>query len=265
MTTKEIQKIELEIMNQLHLFCEKHHLRYCMVYGTLLGAVRHKGFIPWDNDMDIMMPRPDYVRFLKLLKTKSVGKNLEYLHYTNDLHYHYQIIRIYDIRTKVAPPYIREQPDKMGVWVDIFPADGYWEKPWQHPVQQSMLFFYRWIQLGDIYALKDGKGIKNKLKCIIHTIFPGKNNIHEYKIDYYASLCKFEEHTWVGDSIERKPSRLLRSDFEELIKMPFECYNFYAPKHWKKYLKECYGDYMQLPPESQRQVHDLNAEWVEQT
>lgn len=64
-TTHELRKIQIEILKSIHNYCQENNLRYSLAYGTLLGAVRHKGFIPWDDDIDIMMPRPDYEQFLK--------------------------------------------------------------------------------------------------------------------------------------------------------------------------------------------------------
>lgn len=263
LTIKEVQGIELEIMQCLHIYCQEHQLKYCMAYGTLLGAVRHEGFIPWDNDMDIWMPRPDFEKLLKMVQNDPLAPHLECVHYTTDSQYHYQVIRVCDMRTTVCPPYIREQPEKMGVWVDIFPVDGVWEKPWQHPIQQMLLWFYKKLQLADIYALADGKGLKKKIKRFVHVIFPGENNIHEYKIDCYAAKCRYEEHVFCSDTVERnkRPICLPRENFDSPVEMKFEKYKFWAPKNWKEYLEAAYGDYMQLPPESRRQTHEINAEW----
>ena len=272
LSVKETQDIALEIMQQIHLFCEQENLVYCMAYGTLLGAVRHKGYIPWDNDVDIIMPRPDFERFLKIVKKREIAPNLKCLHYTNDAKYHYQVIRVCDTRTKVIPSYIREQPSDMGIWVDIFPADGVPESVLDHPLQQMKLWFNKWVQLADIYAIpmkrvsdKSAKGLlKNIMKNTVHLLFPGKNNIHNYRIDQAASSFAVDKYAHLADTIERqKPLYLTHEDFEQRTLMPFEQYAFYGPKNWDSYLSRAYGDYMQLPPVEKRMPHDINAEWID--
>lgn len=121
----EEQQAELEVMKELHAFCVKHGLRYILAYGTLLGAIRHKGFIPWDNDMDVIMPREDVKKLVEINKKNPIGKNVRLFHYTTDANYHYPIVRACNTKTIVQPTYLREMIDDMGVWVDIFPMDGY--------------------------------------------------------------------------------------------------------------------------------------------
>lgn len=270
LTLKETQNIELEIMKKIHDYCDKHGLLYCITYGTLIGAVRHKGFIPWDNDIDIIMPRPDYEKLLQLVKTNPIGENIECVHYTTDQKYHYQVIRICDMNTTVKPTYIREQPEKMGVWVDIFPADGVPESIFEKPFSQLLLKFYRWVQLADIYAIPLSKvknknfksTIRNILKNLVHLILPGKNNVHEYKVDKYATRFSYDNHQKVADIIERqKPLWLTHDDFNNRVLLDFENYKFYAPKNWDNYLNRYYGDYMEMPPVKDRMTHDIDAEW----
>jgi len=270
LSVKETQDIALNIMQQIHLFCEREGLVYCMTYGTLIGAVRHKGFIPWDNDVDIIMPRPDFERLLEIEKERKIGPALQCLHYSNDVRYHYQVIRVCDTRTKVIPDYIREQPSDMGIWVDIFPADGVPESIFDQPMQQLKLWFNKWVQLGDIYAVplskapnKSLKGIFNNItKNAVHLLFPGKNNVHNYRIDQAASAFAYNRYAHVADTIERqKPLFLTHEDFDQRVLMPFEQYAFYGPKNWDSYLRRFYGDYMQLPPVEKRMTHNINAEW----
>lgn len=263
LTVKECQNVELEIMQNIHLFCEKYNLKYVMAYGTLLGAVRHKGFIPWDNDMDIAMPRPDFEKFLELVKDNSVGEHLYCAYYRTDPKYHYQVIRVCDDRTKVYAPYLREQPEKMGVWVDIFPIDGVWKHPYFHPIQKLRLLFNQILQRGDIYGKKEAKGLKTKIKRLIYLLFPCKNNQHAYAVDKFASKCPYEKQDIVGITVERKGCQYFdREDFENRKLLPFEQYAFYGPDNVNKTLTDTYGDYMTLPPEDKRETHDINAEFI---
>ena len=270
LTLKETQKIELDIMVKLHEYCCKHNLVYCLTYGTLIGAARHQGFIPWDNDIDIIMPRPDYERLLELTNTEPVADNIDCVHYTNDEKYHYQVIRFCDTNTIVEPTYIREVTERLGVWVDVFPADGVPESVFDHPLEQIMLKFFRWVQLADIYAIplsrvknKSIKGIaRNVIKNIVHFILPGKGNRHAYMVDKYASFFKYSKYAKVADTIERqKPNWLSHEDFDQRVLLKFEDYEFYAPKNWDNYLRRYYGDYMKLPPVEMRMTHDINARW----
>lgn len=259
LTLKEIQSIELEIMKELHNWCVKHKIRYCMGYGTLLGAVRHQGFIPWDNDMDILMPRPDFERMLELTKTYPISDHIRILHYTRDKKYHYSVARACDIRTKVFAPYLVEQPDNLGIWVDIFPVDGIPEKKQRLNVRLCSWFLKK-LQRVDLYNSKNLVLVKN-IKFILRFIFPNRNNIHMLKIDRFAKKCPFEGSVYVGDMVEILPISLKRIEFEESILLKFEDAEFYAPKYWDEYLKKSYGNYMVLPPEEKRMTHDIIATW----
>ena len=113
----EIKSLQMEILCSIHNFCVNNNIRYSLAYGTLLGAIRHKGYIPWDDDVDILMPRPDYEKFLKLYP--GYNKNHTVQTYINDDSYYLAFAKVYDNRTELIV-----FPTRTGVFVDIFPVDG---------------------------------------------------------------------------------------------------------------------------------------------
>ena len=116
-TLEEMRDLQLAMMDKIHEFCVERGIRYSLGGGTLLGAVRHKGYIPWDDDIDIMLPRPDYERFLK--EFDGVYPNFKVLHLNNDRTYPYLFAKVYDSRTLLV-----ECRATMGVYIDVFPIDG---------------------------------------------------------------------------------------------------------------------------------------------
>ena len=95
----EIKNIQLEILVQFRDYCEANNLQYFLYAGTLLGAIRHQGFIPWDDDIDVVMPRPDYEKFFQLSMKKPIGKYLQTNHYSIRKHYNAPFIKLVDTRT----------------------------------------------------------------------------------------------------------------------------------------------------------------------
>ncbi len=265
---QEVQQIEWNILKAFHDYCEEHHLRYVLGYGTLLGAVRHEGFIPWDNDIDVFMPRSDYCRFLETVKDHPVADHLYVQHYSLDKKYHYMCARICDARTKVHVPYIREQPSILGLWIDIFPLDGVAGKSVKSLVQKLILKWYWMLFRADVYG-STRKNSRNPfnyyVKMIALKLFPNKNNAHNYTIDricqwYPFDKCRDSSFMFGEEGICRIP----REDFEGLIKLKFGNDSFYCPIHYKDFLQECYGDYMTLPREEDRITHDIDVTVAEE-
>lgn len=264
LSIKEQQEILLNILKQFHDYCEENELRYCLTYGTLIGAIRHKGFIPWDNDADVYMPRPDYEKFFQLVQEKPITDYLQVASYRTDPKNHYVVIRIYDTRTKVFFNYLREQPEQMGLFVDIFAIDGIGEDYQKDWINRFRLRFYQRLQSVDLYGQKERPGLKAKLKYLTHFIFPNHNNIHEYRIEQLAQKYDYDSHEKVIDTSEylRFDTYLTHEDFDHPILTDFEQYRFYIPQRYHEFLTDGYGDYMTLPLEEQREVHDFDAEWV---
>ena len=117
---KELKSIELNILKDIHTFCEMNNLTYYLCGGTLLGAVRHRGFIPWDDDIDIFMPRVDYDRFL----TEYASKQYTVLCHKNTQGYYLPFAKVVDKSTRIEETLVKSIPN-CGVYVDVFPIDGF--------------------------------------------------------------------------------------------------------------------------------------------
>lgn len=268
LSLEEVQKTELAIMAKLHDYCEAHGLTYVLYYGTLLGAVRHKGFIPWDNDMDIAMPRADFERFLELTKTEPVADHLYVTHYTIDPKYHYMCIRVCDDRTSVNVPYIEEQPERLGVWVDIFPLDTPVQNPVGRFVQKYLLKLHWLVFRANIYGENHYRNeLIHLAKFLAVRLMPNKNNRNN------RAIARIEQ--WGNKNAAKHPDAHLIVVFEESgggggdvnpgaqnrLLVPFEQYQFYIAQTYDAGLTHSYGNYMQLPPEEKRMTHAILAEW----
>lgn len=263
LTVEETQEVALEIMKALHSYCVEHDLRYCLAWGTLLGAIRHKGFIPWDNDMDIIMPRKDIEKLVCLNEKKPISSIIDLLSYRSDDNYHYTVVRACDNRTTVSPSYLRREIKGLGVWVDIVPLDGF--NGVFYLFQRPVIVFYQKIINAITYIMPPEQKIKLFLQKIIVRLFPDNNHKYEKTIDSVSQWSNFDTSKLVtifneGDC--HPISQLMsRKDFESSYLTEFEDAEFFVPQNADKLLKATYGDYMQLPPEEKRLAHDIRARW----
>ena len=255
----EEQQAELEVMKELHSYCVKHGLKYVLGYGTLLGAIRHKGFIPWDNDMDILMPRSDVEKLVELNKQDPIGNNIRLFHYTTDKNYHYPIVRACNMKTIVQPTYLREQIDDMGVWVDVFPLDGI-SRP-KLIFQKPLRNFYLKMMNATMYVPESESGKKEKLRNFIIRHMPDKNHKYERHLSSVCAWSRYEKAKTVCVICEEEPpfeKQLMdREDVENPVLAPYEDAEFFIPGNADKYLTLQYGNYMQLPPEEDRMTHSI--------
>ena len=252
LSTDEIKKIALDILIDVDRFCIENNITYFLACGTLLGAIKYKGFIPWDDDIDIMMPRPDYERFLSLYKSnkyKVLNPNVGMYFYG----------KVYDTSTEVIEngiDYKKYSP--IGVDIDVFPLDGIVndEKIIKRKVKKSAFLetllrlsnqpiFYRKNKLKAINRIIPRIiGSKNIVKLI-------ENNAKEYK--YYDSdyVIRYKD-TPNGNScaIEKDVFKPIRKEFEgNMFNVP-EGYDIWLSKFYRK-------DYLTyMPDEDQRRTHN---------
>lgn len=263
MSLREIQLVGLDMMKDIHHFCVDNHIRYSLAYGSLIGAVRHKGFIPWDDDIDIWMPRPDYERFSQTYQSKSGFKLMS--SYSNDNYMYFT--KVYDDRRTYVEMKLKHHKGDLGVWVDVFPIDGIADN-WD-----QFLSDYSQIRKtrkkinsirGSYTILCKKKGLrkvevllKMMIKRFLYGSLNGLRKQHQRlcasydfgKTRHCSSLCCVEAYQ------KNKPECFNTVDFSEYMLADFETEQFYITKAYDHVLRSIFGDYMVVPPKDKQQSH----------
>ena len=257
MTLQEVQKVSLDILKDVHEFCESHYIRYSLAYGTLIGAIRHKGFIPWDDDVDIVIPRPDFERFCKEYKSLC-GYKLYAPDNTNSFLTYARVCDNEHTRVKTTCPWTTTPT---GLWIDVFPIDGLPsdEVEFLEIVKKtrSIQKIVDGLRSGRYYKLSDTINVRNFFGCLLRRLLYRKNDIHVL-LDQHIHLIKkieYESAEYCGqltvmDYPEKEQNP--KEDFAGFVKVPFEDSDFYVMTGCDNVLKRYYGDYMQLPPKEKQ-------------
>lgn len=253
---EDLKKIQLNILKKVASFCEEQNINYSLYGGTLLGAVRHKGYIPWDDDIDISMPRPDYERFIE--EFHLIGDSDLKIHDLSlNKNYPYPFIKVSDERT------LFKENSKvnytLGVNIDIFPIDGlpFSEKE-STKIMKRSTFYRNLIELKQIKIRKDRKLHKNIFLCfarVILFIIP----IH-YLLIQIIKLTKkndYEHSSFVGNIVWGYGSkeRCLKNIYSDYLFIDFEGSKFQAMIGYDGYLTNVFGNYMQFPPKEKQIAH----------
>lgn len=262
LTIKETQRISLEILHTVAEICEEQHLRYALIYGTLIGAVRHHGYIPWDDDVDIMMPRPDYDKLLVYLKDHiQEYPHLQVFNRDECPEYPYMITRISDDRYVIEMA--NEKPFGMGVFIDIYPYDGLGktkDEAIKYGLKGDRLSSLCYQSTRKHFAIETTTSpIRKiaKLPVYLYAKLRGKDCFQD-KLEQLARVKGYDDSEYVGCVIWLswgEKDIFLREWFDETIMMPFDKYEFRVPKEYDRVLRHEYGDYMKLPPEKDRVGH----------
>lgn len=248
----EMRKIQIEILDKIDFFCKAHHLRYSLCGGTLLGAVRHKGYIPWDDDIDILMPRPDYEKFLTDYRDKDGAVVIQ--HYKNDITYPLRWARAIDSRTKLV-----SVTSVSGVFVDIFPVDGLPSPEEAKSYEQKLRKIKKHLVKATKYQSEalHKNALYLELKYFVKKLlFKSREKVLAEYEELFNSY-DFEKSEFAGAIVSRFGAKetLPSSVFKEYIELDFEGKQYSCLKNYDLYLKTLYGDYMQLPPEEKRKTH----------
>lgn len=262
--TKDLRQLQLEIMQSIHDFCTANNIHYSISGGTLLGAVRHEGYIPWDDDIDCMMPRPDYERFVKSFN-KNQNSPLKVLSSYNDKFFFQPFAKVVNTKTSLIEHEDRPQPN-LGIYVDIFPIDGLPNNENEREKYWNMIAKKKNFSTV-IYASskKNEHSIKKIIRLILFILFrPFPANWYANKLHKLGMKNSFEGSNFVANSIfgYHKKEQMPKNIFDSYVLLKFEDRKFYAVKDYNTYLSNLFGDYMQLPPkEKQISKHDFEAYW----
>ena len=257
MSIHDIQTVSLELLKDLHDFCVSKNIRYSLAYGTLIGAIRHKGFIPWDEDVDIWMPRPDYERFIDTYQSSENILKTSYKDNRNFLDF----ARLYEIKKTSVHGALTDNIQPTGVWIDIFPIDAVSdnEEIRSKEYQGIKKIWWNIRELRRLYTKKNrNKSIKARIHYTYRTIRYGKLFSLIEKSNSLCAKYSFGETAYCAslmcrDAFWKNKIEIFPTFwFQDFTLTEFEGKSFYVANHYDDILKSIYGNYMKLPPEEQR-------------
>lgn len=260
---EKLHQVDLDIVKHLVAIFDKYQLHYFMLGGTMLGAIRHGGFIPWDDDIDLGMPRHDYERFLNIAE-KELPSHLQVVTYKNTPSYQYYITRVQDTNVKVIEERIGNASKFTFASIDIFPIDG---TPNNKLLRK--LYYFRVLTHRALMSLHykdsiDRKRKRGKVESAFLWVMekiPFEKWIDPYrekeKIDRLLSRQAIETSRYIGNIMGAYRTREIvpKEWYGRGTKYKFEDIELIGFDNYHEYLKYTYGDYMTLPPVESRKTH----------
>lgn len=257
---RKLQLKELEILKAFIDICNRKKLKYYIVGGTLIGAIRHKGFIPWDDDMDIAMPREDYEQLL-CEYANEFPKNIRINHYKYNPDVYFYPMKLVDTNVTVLEQRLEKSNEYTNLSIDIFPIDAFPDGKIKQKIYKMKFYYYKMlIGFCNVDILRNNVKRKTYEKVLIKfaKIFKLNkilklNKIRE-KFDKFLKKYEFENCNMIGDITGAYGFRefVPKEYFAEGKNVVLENIKVKAPSMAEEYLTQIYGDYMKLPPEEKR-------------
>lgn len=262
---KKIKETEKEILLKFVSICEKYNLNYFVVFGTLLGTIRHKGFIPWDDDIDVGMLRKDYEKFLEVAQ-QECGEDFFLQTVDTDSNYHLYFAKLRKKDSIFIENSLQKADSTSGFYIDIFPydmvSDNDMQMKWQIKLAVSLGMLLSINRVEEPQIGSYGKLKESILKVIWKVIHYGMKILGisgsfieklfiKVSTKYNGKKCD----RYVTFSAQAEKWIIYREEMESLLEKKFEDINVQVPKGYDSILKRCYGDYRVLPPEEKRVNH----------
>lgn len=266
MNKKRLKEVQLEILREIKRICNENGIQFFLDSGTLLGAVRHKGMIPWDDDIDIGMLRKDYEKFIKIACEK-LSDNFSFQSWDCDKNFGLPYVKIRKKNTHFIERASADTGQNDGIFVDVFPYDNYPTSRMKCFYQKNMLYIISKVLLTKCgYAVwSTENGHKRKIKRFVYSLIElGTHNLSksvlcaEYK--KVATLCKDKGKFYFPQAGDGKYGRwkVPVECLEGFVELEFENQFYPCPQNYDLYLRYFYGDYMKLPPiEERKSMHNV--------
>ena len=250
---EEIKEVELGVMDYIHNLCQKENINYSLAYGTLLGAVRHKGYIPWDDDIDISLKRDEYDKLYQAV-LRDNDPIYKVASWENDARYPYPFYRVYDARTVYENNYIENDID-LGICVDVFPFDYYTD------VNKEMvkLDTYRRLSVYTLYGIHSkSAGLKNIVRYLLVLVFRlTRVKTWNKKMNLLSMQAKDSDSIDYLMENKRTSTKFEKTLLDKVMDSPFEDRTYKIPEASHQILSAIYGDdFMEIPPVEKRVKHD---------
>jgi lipopolysaccharide cholinephosphotransferase len=264
---KELKNTILNVLVRFDEFCKRNDIKYSIAYGTALGAIRHKGFIPWDDDIDVIMLRSEYKKFEKLWKLYAQSNTDDYKLWAEMDEENYFMAfcaKFFDTRTVLYERFTEKKVVEYGVYIDIFVLDHIpVDKEAQIAVFRKIHVYWKWIQHFQRhfkawnYFVRKYKLPLPSLDLVANRLMNLKNKYNNQTTPYVSLTQDYKKKTGHNKSIYKYEW------FNDFILVDFEGCEFPLLKEFDEMLKITYGDYMTLPPEEERIGHNIEAYWKE--
>ena len=262
---EKVQQLTLELLKVYIQICEKYQLRYYFTGGALIGGLRHHGFIPWDDDIDVGMPRKDYEKFLRIMKKHPIKGYGICNRFTNP-DWHFAMTQFVDIESEIVI-HLAEKPRKANIWLDVFPLDGLPSNKIHRWLRVKNILLHRYlVQIAFIDTQVDANRkrpvIEKAILSVCKTIPFGKiintNKVMAHMEKILAS-SDFYQSEYAGNMLGRYREREVvpQKYFGNPVIGDFEGMNVNIPEMSHELQTALYGDYMKLPPEESRIAHNV--------